>query len=149
MFILKWFSLRLDTAHLNKSKQTSGVSAGQIIPQWVLCSCLGRASLPSRPIGEFSRRKCDNVEANVNLFNTCCRKQSFLLNEYIWQISLQVFFLYPNNIDTTRNVSVGHGCPHLCNCGWTDGRTDKGKSKCPPIKWGHKNANYNKKNIDT
>ena len=47
----------------------------------------------------------------------------------------------------TRNVSIGHGCPHLCNCGRTDGRTegrtdgrtDKGKSKCP-LKWEHKNC---------
>ena len=40
----------------------------------------------------------------------------------------------------TRNVSIGHGCPHLCNFGRTDrrkdGRMDKGKSKCP-LKWGH------------
>ena len=32
----------------------------------------------------------------------------------------------------TRNVSIGHRCPHLCNCGCPDRRTDKGKSKCPP-----------------
>ena len=37
----------------------------------------------------------------------------------------------------TRNVSIGHGCPHLCTNDkpeyvQTDGRTDKGKSKCPP-----------------
>lgn len=48
----------------------SGVSAGQIIPQRVLCNCLGLASLPSLPIGEFTRRKCDKVDAKVNLFNT-------------------------------------------------------------------------------
>ena len=41
----------------------------------------------------------------------------------------------------TRNVSIGHGCPHLCNCGRTDRRTDKGKSKCP-LKWGHKNVQH-------
>ena len=49
---------------------TSGVSAGHIIPQSVLCSCLGLANLPSLPIGEFSLLKCDNVDANVSLFNT-------------------------------------------------------------------------------
>jgi hypothetical protein len=49
----------------------SGVSAGHIIPQSVLCSCLGFASFPSRPIGEFTRRKCDKVEAYVSRFNTC------------------------------------------------------------------------------
>lgn len=48
----------------------SGVSAGQIIPQWVLWSCRGRASLPSRPMGEFRRRKWDNVEAKVSLLST-------------------------------------------------------------------------------
>lgn len=41
----------------------SGVSAGHIIPQSVLCSCRGLASLPSRPIGELTRRRCDSVEA--------------------------------------------------------------------------------------
>lgn len=50
---------------------TSGVSAGQIIPQSVLCSCLGLASLPSLPIGLLSRLRCERVEANVSLFNTC------------------------------------------------------------------------------
>lgn len=54
----------------SQSVITSGVSAGQIIPQWVLCNCLGRANLPSRPMGEFSLRKCDSVDANVSLFNT-------------------------------------------------------------------------------
>lgn len=48
----------------------SGVSAGHIIPQWVLWSCRGRASLPSLPIGELRRRKWDNVEANVSLLRT-------------------------------------------------------------------------------
>ena len=48
----------------------SGVSAGQIIPQWVLWSWRGRASLPSLPIGELRRRKWDNVEANVSLLRT-------------------------------------------------------------------------------
>jgi hypothetical protein len=33
----------------------SGVSAGQIMPHNVLCNCRGLASLPSRPIGEFTR----------------------------------------------------------------------------------------------
>ena len=49
----------------------SGVSAGHIIPQWVLCSWRGRASLPSLPMGEFRRRKWDKVEANVSLLRTC------------------------------------------------------------------------------
>ena len=48
----------------------SGVSAGQIMPHKVLCNCLGLASFPSRPIGELIRLKCDNVEAQVSLFNT-------------------------------------------------------------------------------
>ena len=47
----------------------SGVSAGQIIPQRVLCSWRGLASLPSRPIGELIRRKWDSVDAKVNLEN--------------------------------------------------------------------------------
>ena len=49
---------------------TSGVSAGQIIPQSVLCSCRGRASLPSRPMGELSLRRCDSVEAKVSRLST-------------------------------------------------------------------------------
>ena len=49
----------------------SGVSAGHIIPQWVLCSWRGRASLPSLPMGEFRRRKWDKVDANVSLLRTC------------------------------------------------------------------------------
>ena len=36
---------------------TSGVSAGQIMPQSVLCSCRGLANFPSRPIGELRRRR--------------------------------------------------------------------------------------------
>ena len=51
-------------------RHTSGVSAGQIMPHCVLCSCLGLASLPSLPIGEFRRLRWDKVEANVSLFNT-------------------------------------------------------------------------------
>jgi hypothetical protein len=27
--------------------------------------------------------------------------------------------------------------------GQTDGRMGKGKSKCPSLKWGHKNENFN------
>lgn len=49
---------------------TSGVSAGQTIPHKVLCNCLGFASLPSLPIGEFKRRKWESVEAKVRRFNT-------------------------------------------------------------------------------
>ena len=49
----------------------SGVSAGHIIPQWVLCNWRGRASLPSLPMGEFRRRKWDKVDANVSLLRTC------------------------------------------------------------------------------
>lgn len=49
---------------------TSGVSAGHIIPQSVLCSCRGLASFPSLPIGEFNRLKWDKVDAKVSLFNT-------------------------------------------------------------------------------
>ena len=48
----------------------SGVSAGHIIPHSELCSCRGFASLPSRPIGEFSLRRCDRVDANVKRFST-------------------------------------------------------------------------------
>src|ERR1700761_3094934 len=43
----------------------SGVSAGQTIPQWVLCSCRGFAIFPSRPKGVLQRRRCDKVDANV------------------------------------------------------------------------------------
>lgn len=78
----------------------SGVSAGHIIPQWELWSCLGFANLPgfqgvrywwqrnyqkeqmkvdsksnrklpSRPIGEFNLRKWERVDANVKRFKTC------------------------------------------------------------------------------
>lgn len=49
----------------------SGVSAGHTRPQCVLCSWRGLASLPSRPIGVLSRRRCDNVDENVSRFSTC------------------------------------------------------------------------------
>lgn len=49
---------------------TSGVSAGQIMPQCVLCSCRGLASFPSRPMGEFSLRRWDSVEAKVRRLST-------------------------------------------------------------------------------
>lgn len=55
----------------NPTAWPSGVSAGHIIPQWVLCSCRGRASLPSRPMGELRRRRWDKVDANVSLLSTC------------------------------------------------------------------------------
>ena len=32
----------------------------------------------------------------------------------------------------TRNVSIGHGCPHLCNCGRTDGWT-RANLNAPPL----------------
>lgn len=40
------------------------------MPHSVLCSCLGLASLPSRPMGELTRRRWDSVEAKVSRFNT-------------------------------------------------------------------------------
>mmetsp|Transcript_70068 Transcript_70068/g.222090 ORF Transcript_70068/g.222090 Transcript_70068/m.222090 type:complete len:218 (-) Transcript_70068:405-1058(-) len=49
----------------------SGVSAGQIIPQCELWSWRGFASLPSRPMGEFRRRRCDRVDAYARRFSTC------------------------------------------------------------------------------
>ena len=49
---------------------TSGVSAGQIMPQCVLCSCRGLASFPSLPMGEFSLRRWDSVEAKVRRLST-------------------------------------------------------------------------------
>mmetsp|Transcript_13032 Transcript_13032/g.43180 ORF Transcript_13032/g.43180 Transcript_13032/m.43180 type:complete len:260 (-) Transcript_13032:987-1766(-) len=49
----------------------SGVSAGQTIPQCELCNCRGFASLPSRPIGEFKRRRCEIVEEKERRFSTC------------------------------------------------------------------------------
>mmetsp|Transcript_28574 Transcript_28574/g.54589 ORF Transcript_28574/g.54589 Transcript_28574/m.54589 type:complete len:208 (-) Transcript_28574:1371-1994(-) len=49
----------------------SGVSAGQIMPQWLLCSWRGLASLPSRPMGELRRRRCESVEAKVRRLSTC------------------------------------------------------------------------------
>mmetsp|Transcript_28965 Transcript_28965/g.50936 ORF Transcript_28965/g.50936 Transcript_28965/m.50936 type:complete len:218 (+) Transcript_28965:1824-2477(+) len=55
----------------NPTACPSGVSAGHTIPQCVLCSCRGAASLPSRPMGELSRLKCDNIEANVSRCSTC------------------------------------------------------------------------------
>lgn len=41
----------------------SGVSAGQIMPHWLLCSWRGLAILPSRPMGELMRRRWLRVEA--------------------------------------------------------------------------------------
>ena len=41
----------------------SGVSAGQMMPHCVLCSCRGFASLPSRPTGELMRLKWESVLA--------------------------------------------------------------------------------------
>eukprot|EP00964_Phaeocystis_antarctica_P006426 scaffold3475_cov91-Phaeocystis_antarctica.AAC.1 len=49
----------------------SGVSAGHTIPQCVLCSWRGLASLPSRPMGVLSRRKCESDEAKVSRLSTC------------------------------------------------------------------------------
>ena len=70
-FFQRWkFSWRTKNIVVNILILTSGVSAGQIIPQWVLCNCRGRANLPSLPMGEFSRRKWESVDANVNRFNT-------------------------------------------------------------------------------
>ena len=37
---------------------------------WELCSWRGLASLPSRPMGELMRRRCDSVDAYVSLFRT-------------------------------------------------------------------------------
>lgn len=54
----------------NKECRTSGVSAGQIIPQWVLCNWRGLASFPSRPMGEFSLRRWESVEAKVRRLST-------------------------------------------------------------------------------
>lgn len=54
----------------------SGVSAGHIMPHSVLCSWRGFASLPSRPIGELMRRRCDSVEAYVRRFTTWGRERS-------------------------------------------------------------------------
>ena len=61
----------IDHTNCQQWTRTSGVSAGHIIPHWVLCSCRGRASFPSRPTGEFRRRRCDSVDANVSRFSTC------------------------------------------------------------------------------
>ena len=36
-----------------------------------LCSWRGLASLPSRPMGELMRLRCDSVDAYVSLFSTC------------------------------------------------------------------------------
>ena len=49
----------------------SGVSAGHTMPQWLLCSCLGLASLPSRPIGELSLRRWLSVDENDKRLSTC------------------------------------------------------------------------------
>ena len=40
------------------------------MPQCVLCSCRGLASFPSRPMGEFSLRRWDSVEAKVRRLST-------------------------------------------------------------------------------
>lgn len=45
--------------------------AGQIMPHWLLCSWRGLAILPSRPMGELMRRRCDSVDAYVSRLSTC------------------------------------------------------------------------------
>jgi hypothetical protein len=57
----------------------SGVSAGQMMPHCVLCSCRGFASLPSRPTGELMRRRCDRVDAYASLFSTCAQEHHRVL----------------------------------------------------------------------
>ena len=83
---------------------TSGVSAGQIIPHRVLCNCRGLASLPSLPIGEFKRLKCDSVDANVNLFNTCVEEK--IDEETLWKISA----LYLSLWSTSRQGHMAFLC---------------------------------------
>ena len=39
-----------------------------------LCSWRGLASLPSRPMGELMRLRCESVDAYVSLFSTCRHK---------------------------------------------------------------------------
>lgn len=41
------------------------------MPHWLLCSWRGLAILPSRPMGELMRRKCDSVDAYVSRLSTC------------------------------------------------------------------------------
>jgi len=49
----------------------SGVSAGQIIPKWVLCNYLGFAIFAPDLIGALTLLKWDNVAIkDVSLFNT-------------------------------------------------------------------------------
>mmetsp|Transcript_36741 Transcript_36741/g.103672 ORF Transcript_36741/g.103672 Transcript_36741/m.103672 type:complete len:323 (-) Transcript_36741:1405-2373(-) len=48
----------------------SGVSAGHTIPHWLLCNCLGLASLPSRPMGELMRRRWLRLELYVSRLST-------------------------------------------------------------------------------
>lgn len=72
---IKWLADKSSWAwvstDINSTFITSGVSAGQTIPHSVLCSCLGFASLPSLPIGEFRRLRWESVDAKVRRFNTC------------------------------------------------------------------------------
>mmetsp|Transcript_9366 Transcript_9366/g.42648 ORF Transcript_9366/g.42648 Transcript_9366/m.42648 type:complete len:211 (-) Transcript_9366:2845-3477(-) len=66
-----------ETRHMSERFLTSptacpsGVSAGHTIPQWLLCSCLGLASLPSRPMGELSLRRWLSVDENESRLSTC------------------------------------------------------------------------------
>ena len=43
-----------------------------------LCSWRGLASLPSRPMGELMRRRCDSVDAYVSRFSTCVARHPWL-----------------------------------------------------------------------
>ena len=80
---------KLSEITISQRSPTSGVSAGHIMPHWVLWSCRGRASLPSRPTGELRRRRCDRVEANVRRFNTC-REQHKSIKSNIQECSVPV-----------------------------------------------------------
>ena len=54
----------------NPQDWPSGVSAGQIIPQWVLCNYLGLANFPYFDKGAFNLLVCDKVEKKFSLFRT-------------------------------------------------------------------------------
>ena len=68
--------LPTDTSAINvrfftrPQEEPSGVSAGQIIPQCELCSCLGLVILPCFERGVVRRRIWDSEDANVSRLRT-------------------------------------------------------------------------------
>mmetsp|Transcript_26840 Transcript_26840/g.79698 ORF Transcript_26840/g.79698 Transcript_26840/m.79698 type:complete len:215 (-) Transcript_26840:1250-1894(-) len=98
----------------------SGVSAGQNMPHRLLCSWRGLASLPSRPMGELARRRCDSDDAYVRRLSTCdtpafmpcvpCCPQLPVASEYL-SPRVMVCVLTAHGTLTSLPAST-----HFCTC---------------------------------